>query len=252
MQPSIARSPEPDNTLDYHGRLNDAIKTLQRLGKTEEFKTILKSSGRILYSSAATLQSGDIYLLGLNPGGDPEAHATETIDLDLKCLPTRDKNAYVHEKWNGLEPGAAPLQKRVKWLCEALGYQTKDVCASNVAFVRSKKQLPRKKFMNVAALCWPVQRILIEDVVQPRLILTFGKDGYDYLDQELEEQRADHSSAVTFPSGHPNGDCQRINLKLPYGTVALVGIPHLSRYAINHHPKVAKWIRESLSEPRRA
>ena len=37
-----------------------------------QLRSILHKSGEVLYSGAATLPPGEVYLLGLNPGGSPE------------------------------------------------------------------------------------------------------------------------------------------------------------------------------------
>jgi hypothetical protein len=45
---------------------------------------LLDHSGRVFYSGHAAFSvSSDLYILGLNPGGDPLAQAVETIGADL-------------------------------------------------------------------------------------------------------------------------------------------------------------------------
>jgi hypothetical protein len=41
---------------------------------------VRRASGKSLYSAARTLCRGNVYVLGINPGGDPEALATNTIE----------------------------------------------------------------------------------------------------------------------------------------------------------------------------
>ena len=92
-----------------------------------------------IYSSHNTLSPGDIYLLGLNPGGKGYI----SIDKHLNDLLTKGTNSYLDEEWeNGISKwskGDAPLQKRVIYLIESLGYNVRDVCASNLIFVTSIK-----------------------------------------------------------------------------------------------------------------
>jgi hypothetical protein len=38
---------------------------------------LLDQSGQVLYSSVATLKKGSLYILGLNPGGNPESFQTK-------------------------------------------------------------------------------------------------------------------------------------------------------------------------------
>lgn len=139
-----------------------------------QLASVLERSGEVLYSGASTLQPGEVYLLGLNPGGSPDDPrlAKLTIGASIAELPTKTHNSYLDTTW----VGRAFLKRRVKWLLPALGLNARDVAASNVSFVRS----PDKKTAQIAHLgdlCWPVhERIL--DIVRPRLVLTYGDDAY--------------------------------------------------------------------------
>ena len=63
----------------------------------QQLAPILDRSGNILYSAARTLRPGPIYLLGLNPGGDPTKH--ETVRHTLEALTARVENAFLDERW---------------------------------------------------------------------------------------------------------------------------------------------------------
>src|SRR5436853_100374 len=129
---------------------------------------ILDSSGRILYSAADTLRPGSIYLLGLNPGGDPSKH--ETVRYALDTLPSRVKNAYLDEVWERQRrPGQAPLQRRIQWLAHQLGINLKKICATNLIFVRSRDGAG-SGYPELADVCWPVHMAILR-LVQPRLII---------------------------------------------------------------------------------
>jgi len=62
---------------------------------------ILDPSGNILYSSCDTLRPGAVYLLGLNPGGDPHdpRYQQQTIDSALQALPSKRENEYLDVSW---------------------------------------------------------------------------------------------------------------------------------------------------------
>jgi len=95
----------------------------------KQLAPIIDRSGSVLYSAQSTLRPGKLYLLGLNPGGDPTRH--HTIGEDLDQLPHRKRNAYIHESWERhREAGRAPLQQRVQWLMRKLGQDVEDVCAA--------------------------------------------------------------------------------------------------------------------------
>lgn len=195
---------------------------------------IANCSGRVLYSSAKTLRPGKIYLLGLNPGGDP-ATRSETVGKSLEDLPSRKDNAYLDESWAGRPKGQSLLQRRVDWLLTRLGSETRDVCASNLIFTRSAAAKDSDYPKN-AALCWPIHERIIS-IVQPRIILAFGNSGispFHFLRQQYHPVLMD-----SHPSGHGNWCC--FGFSTPTG-IKVIGIPHLSRYAVNKHPKVVDWI----------
>lgn len=197
---------------------------------------IADRSGRVLYSAAATLQPAPLYLLGLNPGGDP-ARQTETVGDALRALPDRTANAYLDESWKGCEPGQAPIQRRVHWLLHELGCETQQVCASNLIFVRSRSA-SGCGYPVTADLCWPVHEAILR-IVQPRLILAFGNSGvspFGYLHSRFRPERVEAVAA-----GHGNWRC--LGFTLPNET-RVVGVPHLSRYAIDRYPHAAAWIRD--------
>jgi hypothetical protein len=111
------------------------------LGKLEE-TGLADKSGALLYSSIKTLSPGPLYLLGYNPGGDPEEE-TKTVRDHLRWVKSNPNwNEYICGEWtpggNPLGPGEAPMQKRVRALVEGVGLRTGDVCASNLIFIRSR------------------------------------------------------------------------------------------------------------------
>ena len=67
---------------------------------------LLKRSGKIFYSARHAFESParPLYILGLNPGGRPGAHAYETIAANIDQTLHREQDdwsAYVHESWSG-------------------------------------------------------------------------------------------------------------------------------------------------------
>lgn len=199
---------------------------------------ILDHSGNILYSAADTLRPGSIYLLGLNPGGDPGKH--ESVRHTLEALPSRVANAYLDEVWERQQyPGRAPLQRRVQWLAQQLRLDLRKVCAANLIFVRSKDGA-RSGYPKLADVCWPVHLAILE-LVRPQLIVAFGNSAvlpYAYLRGHLHG-----STERTFPSGHGGWSCRLFHS----AGRRVVGLPHLSRYSIDKHPEVAEWLRDFLA-----
>lgn len=203
----------------------------------ERLKPILDRSGRVLYSGAHTLQRGPMYLLGLNPGGDPTTHK-DTVGSSLKEIRQRTENAYLDEVWKNAAVGRSPLQLRVQWLMSELGFDTRDICASNLIFTRSVSATG-SGYPEMAELCWPVHEKIIA-VIQPKFIIAFGNSGkspYQFLRQKLSattEQR--------FPSGHGTWECSTF---VGSSGMRVFGLPHLSRYAVSNHQRVVEWVRET-------
>lgn len=196
---------------------------------------IATRSGRVLYSSADTLRPGSLYLLGLNPGGNPVVEM-ETVADSLEDLPARKMNAYLDESWKGKDNGRSVLQLRVQWILQELGFATRDVCASNLIFVRSIGA-SGCGYPQTAQLCWPVhERIL--NIVQPKLILVFGISGvspFQFLRNQLQP-----AGVVYQHSGHGSWRCFGFST---HSGLKVIGLPHLSRYAIDRRPQVVEWIR---------
>lgn len=206
-----------------------------------ELASIANCSGGILYSSAETLQRGTVYLLGLNPGGDPKKLCGEdnTIGHSIETLPDCKDNAYLDENWTdrGAGKGKSPLQRRVCWLLTQLGLNPRDVCASNLIFVRSSRA-GGSGYPETATLCWPVHERILR-IVQPKLILTFGNSAispFRFLQDHYQV-----TDPKRFSSGHGNWQCY--GFSTPDG-VKVIGLPHLSRYAIDKHHEVVEWMKK--------
>lgn len=191
---------------------------------TEQLNEILDLSGSVLYSSHETLKSHDVYLMGLNPGGEEDSSIRDSIGSMLTNL----ENAYVDEEWSAVktdyEKGEAPLQKRIKFLLSELGHEPKSVCASNLIFVRSR-DAQSLSFNKLAEICWPVHEAILS-IVKPKLILAFGNSGispYRFLHNKL---RGDKEQS--FSASHGNWSIK--SFTSGNGKLGVIGIPHLSRY----------------------
>lgn len=193
--------------------------------------------GAFLYSSHETIRPGEIYFLGLNPGGCGGPSLRERLDRIL----SQEENAYLDEAWENdgrsYEPGEAPLQKRVVWLFRNIGFDPREVLSSNLIFMQSKDASGVS--IEHAHKCWPVHEALLS-IVRPRLILTFGNSGfspYGYI-------HARHGGNQRYaPSGHGNWSLKGFKTQMPWGEVFVAGIPHLSRYSPIGKEYVVDWIR---------
>lgn len=212
----------------------------------QHLDSILHESGTILYSAADTIAPNSIYLLGLNPGGDPTVTLrSQTIGHSIDALPTRTDNAYFDEAWNGRPVGKAPVQRRITTLLEHLtgsDAAARRVPASNLIFQRTRSAADIEGFRNLADRCWRVHEEIIR-VARPRLLLVFGNSG---LSPYAELRRRFESSLKEEPpidAGHRPWKCRAFTLPDHF---TVIGLPHLSRYDITKHSTVIDWIKQHL------
>ena len=202
----------------------------------------LSKSGGILYSSHETLKPGPVYLMGFNPGGSGGAPLADSLESMLSY----SGNAYIDECWNNANgswnAGEAPLQKRIRWLLAKLGLDVTDVCASNLIFFRS--QSAQDINFSLADDCWPVHEAILE-VVQPRMILTFGNSDaspYGYLFSRFG------GTQETLPSGHGNWKVKGFTCSINGRSTYVAGLPHLSRYSPIEKNEVVSWLKARLKD----
>lgn len=210
-------------------------------------KHILDDMGEVVYSSHETLKKGDVYLLGLNPGGSsqehPETHIPYTIRTHLERMLRRETNSFIDECWeNGLSNfpiGEAILQKRVIALLKGIGIDDpRTVCASNIIFKTSRSSADL--CFGLAGLCWPVHEAILK-IVQPSLILTYGiqkVSAYEFLKalflkgDELPPQ----------PASHGKWNCRGFHCDIDGNPTFVAAVPHLSYYSPTNKHDVFKWI----------
>lgn len=139
----------------------------------------LKKSGSVFYSGRkAFSKRAELYILGLNPAGDPQEQAEETIEWHsrkvLQCE-SDDWSAYRDESWKKKLPGKWGMQPRVLHLFNRLNLPAGEVPASNVIFLRSRREKYIAGNINyLANECWPFHQMVL-DALKPKAILCFGK-----------------------------------------------------------------------------
>lgn len=144
------------------------------------------NSGRDAYSG-----SSGLYLLGLNPGGDPAKHVRETVEFHTDKVLSRPSNWCEHrdEPWDQRPPGTAGMQPRVLHVLRGLQLDPGRVPSSNVVFVRTKGQAQiASDFGRLAALCWPLHSAVIESL-QVRTVLCFGKAAGNFVRSMIAANR---------------------------------------------------------------
>lgn len=142
-------------------------------------RELLGHSGAVFYSGeGAFSRPSRIYLLGINPGGDPEMITDQTVGSQIQYasleMPYR-WSAYRDERWSSGNAGTHGMQPRVLHLCKQLSLDPGEVPASNLIFPRSRREAalvgdPKQ----LADQCWPFHAAVIADL-QVRLVVCFGQ-----------------------------------------------------------------------------
>jgi len=152
-------------------------------------RELLDCSGAVFYSGReAFTGERPVYLLGLNPGGDPVqmAHYTvrRQIDQVLTALPER-WSAFRDESWQGARPGAWGMQPRVLHLLRRLRLDPGEVPASNLAFVRSRGESGLgATARQLAAACWPFHQRVMEGL-GVRVVVCFGRTTGEWVRERM-------------------------------------------------------------------
>ena len=142
-------------------------------------------SGKVFYSGrVAFSKPGKLYILGLNPGGDPIKQSGEAVGWHTrKVLGEKPDNwsEYRDESWRGRPPGQRGMQPRILHLLEKLALDPGTVAASNIIFLRSRREANIKNEINrLAETCWPFHQAVIESI-RPRVILCLGGRAGDFV-----------------------------------------------------------------------
>jgi hypothetical protein len=173
-------------------------------------------SGKVFYSGRRAFTSpSQLYVLGVNPGGDPANHDTETVGAHTSAVLSsfpEDWSAYRDESWEGFAPGSYGMAPRVLHLLAGLGLDPGSIPCSNLVFARSSREADiGDEMLSLADQCWTFHAHAI-DRLKPRVVLCFGKTAGNYvrrrvganmLTAEFIEQnnRRWRSQVFTAPNG---------------------------------------------------
>lgn len=152
---------------------------------------LYERSGAVFYSGRSAFSvPSDIYILGLNPGGNSEKQAVDTVRRNIEGTLSGppDWSAYRDESWEDKEPGTYGMQPRVLHLLSGLKRDPDKVPSSNVVFVRS----PREKDLTdnkggLLRACWPFHDAVIQHL-GVRVVLCFGGTAGSWVRKALGAQ----------------------------------------------------------------
>lgn len=226
-------------------------------------KRLVELTGATLYSEPHTVAPGAVYLLGTNPGGDSEGKPPIGQLLDrLEQGESSGNDYYDDESWD--TPQSRQLQGTIRAILDVVAPgEQRNVCASNVVFVRSRtvKDLEEKTegFWQLAEACWPCHAYLLE-LIRPKLLVTYGNgagSAYDFVTHKLRQHT--RGDVVSEPSDCGKTLLFKRTVDLGWGEVRIVGLPHPSRFKLLEgsgntnpnseqpklKPNVAKFIRSA-------
>jgi hypothetical protein len=131
-------------------------------------------SGKVFYTGREGFSNrAEVYVLGYNPGGDPDRQADETLRANVEMLQERDSpwSAYCDEEWHGQ---AEKYRRSAVHVVRALGLDIRATPASNLIFLRSRRaEYLQLKPTQVIDHCWPFHKAVVKEL-RPKLILCLG------------------------------------------------------------------------------
>ncbi|MBV8458885.1 MAG: hypothetical protein JO122_19995 [Acetobacteraceae bacterium] len=159
--------------------------------------------GAVLYSDLASIRPGRFYLMGMNPGGDPDAPGCPPIRHNLYA--DRGTNHYADQCWDCAAPNICPhldpatqrvrpeerqqMQRRVCDLIAALGVKAQKLLSTNLVFHRTRQARDLPNWHEWCNRCWRVHRVLVRQV-QPDWIISLGfgpRSAYEFLREGAEQ-----------------------------------------------------------------
>lgn len=224
------------NNVTYHQNQMNRGHMLEQLAELIP-RDITGESGKAFYSGRSAFSvSAPLYILGLNPGGDPKSHVGETVEQNIEDVLHRHPpnwSAYRDESWRGKPPGSATFQPVIRELAAMLRVDIGHIPASNLVFVRSKRSEDLDNIGKLEQKCWPFHQYVIDHLRPKSIIALGGKVG------ELMRSRLQADELVE-EFIEPNKRC--------WSSVAHRSGNGMIVFTLTH-PSVAKWT-TSATDPR--
>lgn len=163
---------------------------------------LLDRSGGIFYSGKQAFeQPTEIYILGLNPGGDPAELKDHTVRKSLAHWRQNPElySAYIDDLWKGTEKGASGMQPRLQHLAEQMDIELGTTPSANVIFARTKDEIalgPEQS--DLLSKCWPVHQAVI-DALSIRMVICLGSTAGNWVRQQLSAHDEVDNYIETYP-----------------------------------------------------
>lgn len=196
-----------------------------------------RRSGKVFYSGRGAFSArSDLYVLGLNPGGDPDAHVSETVASHTAQVVSdfpADWSAYRDESWERASPGTWGMQPGVLHMFRRLGRQPGSVPCSNLVFPRSRGAAQLKQELaGLVEQCWPLHSLAIK-LLTPKAIVCFGQEAGKVVCQRTAASQLVGEFIESNQRGWPSRAFQS---------------PHGFKVVVVTHPSRAEW-RNPAADP---
>lgn len=215
---------------------------------------IEKTEGYTLHSHFDTIREGNLYIIGLNPGKDPENPNKKLMTIGESLRQINRINGYVgcEDKWDTLkkkyEKGQHPIQRNIKQIAKVFSESElysnlklvedgedksyKNVCLTNLIFESSDNEHSVK--YSERDTYWKIHKQILK-IIKPKIIIAFGNSEtspYQHLKniaQELQEEKQEDIPE----SGHGKlYKCKSFTGKIEGRDTTVIGLPHLSIYSL--------------------
>ncbi len=222
------------------------IAELIRSNMAEEFYS---KPGAVLYSPASSLRPGKIFIMGLNPGGNPVHIPNPMIDVNAP-----DQSVYTHDCWqpdcegpkhcshvdaNGKvqEKYLVKHQRNMIALADTLGIMPSEIFSANAIFARStsKDELRAQTGLGMWEwweICWSVHQHFLA-IVRPKIIVTLGYGENSSAFGLLRSKAGSPAKSFLIENGPRSGPNFEARFDLGESddlNTRVIGIPHPSWY----------------------
>lgn len=157
----------------------------------ESIPTSVRDQSGTAFDSGLNTWSGarPLYLLGYNPGGQPDK---QTVYGNASHLlrEGRPFSNFVDSPWivrgHAYARGEAPMQRRVRHLLDRVGHDPREVPTSNIIYARSGQaaDLDATQARDWAEECWPFHARMIERL-GVQVVACFGGDAGRFVRNKL-------------------------------------------------------------------
>ena len=192
----------------------------------------LDMSGKVFYSGRHAFASrSDLYILGVNPGGNPDDYPREAVRSHTQWILQNspdDWSEYRDASWGkrGAAPGTRGMQPRILHMLRRLGLNPGEVPASNVIFARSTRIATLKgDYDRIASDCWAFHMSVIEGL-EVRLVICLGNDAGNWVRHRLNARKLE----ATFVEDNNRKWTSRVYSSASGPSVAVLA-----------HPSIADW-----------